>query len=187
MPVLTSSDSRGERIAERLAPYLTCTLPEGEARDVFFMDAALTLARFAAAEGEVPVGCVIARGGTLLAGECNARERMKNPLWHAEAAAIERASGELGGWRLAGCTLYVTLEPCPMCAGAIWNARVPRVVIGAKDPRAGALGSLLNLNGYPLNFRPTVAFGVREWECADLLRRFFAERRGREPEGGSRR
>ena len=177
MPILTSASPRDEQIEHILAPYLTCTLPEGEGRDAFFMDAALLLARFAAASGEVPVGCVIARGGTLLAGECNARESLKNPLWHAETAAIERAAAILGGWRLAECTLYVTLEPCPMCAGAIWNARVPRVVIGTKDPRAGAMGSILNLNSYPLNFRPALTFGVRERDCAEVLRAFFAERR----------
>ena len=179
MSPLLSSDARGGEIARILSPYLSCTLPEGGERDLFFMDAALALARFAASEGEVPVGCVIARGGTLISGECNARETLRNPLWHAETAAIERASAVLGGWRLTGCTLYVTLEPCPMCAGAIWNARVPRVVVGAKDPRAGAMGSLLNLASYPLNHRPAVTFGVREKECAEALRQFFAGRRGR--------
>ena len=167
---MTNPPSRSEQIESLLAPYFTCTLPEGGARDAFFMTAALALAEFAASAGEVPVGCVIARGG-------NARESLKNPLWHAEAAAIEKASAILGGWRLTGCTLYVTLEPCPMCAGAIWNARVPRVVIGTKDPRAGAMGSVLNLAGYPLNHRPAVTFGVRERDCAQTLRTFFAERR----------
>ncbi len=177
MSILPSIPSRTEQIESILAPYFTCTLPEGAARDAFFMTAALALAKYAASAGEVPVGCVIARGGTLIAGECNARESRRDPLWHAESAAIERASEILGGWRLTGCTLYVTLEPCPMCAGAIWNARVPRVVIGAKDPRAGAMGSLLNLASYPLNHRPAVTFGVRERDCAEVLRAFFADRR----------
>ena len=142
---------REERVARILRPWSGGFSPEsggvedGEARDRCFMDAALALAHAAAEEGEVPVGCVIVREGRILAGEYNGREGMKNALWHAEAAAVDRACRALGGWRLPGCTLYVTLEPCPMCAGAIWNARIPRVVIGARDARAGAMGSLLNL------------------------------------------
>ena len=150
--------------------------PDGE-RDRFFMDAALALARAAAEDGEVPVGCVIVRENRIVSGEYNGRERMKNALWHAETAAVEKACRALGGWRLPGCTLYVTLEPCPMCAGAIWNARIPRAVIGAKDARAGAMGSLLNLASYPLNPKPEVVFGVREAECRAVLREFFEKRR----------
>ncbi len=174
---------REERVVRILRPWSDGFSPEsggvedGEARDRCFMDAALALARAAAEEGEVPVGCVIVREGRILAGEYNGREGMKNALWHAEAAAVDRACRALGGWRLPGCTLYVTLEPCPMCAGAIWNARIPRVVIGARDARAGAMGSLLNLASYPLNPKPEVLFGVRERECREVLRAFFAGRR----------
>ena len=182
--VISGEPERRERVTRLLEPYAQGFSPEsgpsadpdGE-RDRFFMDAALTLARAAAEEGEVPVGCVITRGNRIVAGEYNGREGMKNALWHAETAAIGKACQCLGGWRLPGCTLYVTLEPCPMCAGAIWNARIPRVVIGAKDARAGAMGSLLNLASYPLNPKPEVVFGVREKECAAVLRRFFEGRR----------
>ena len=149
----------------------------GRDPDAYFMGAALALAKLAASEGEVPVGCVIARDGKILAADCNGRETFKNALRHAECAAIGEACGTLGGWRLPGCTLYVTLEPCPMCAGAIWNARIPLAVIGAKDARAGAMGSLLNLASYPLNPKPEVVFGVREKECLSVLQAFFAGRR----------
>ena len=145
-----------------------------------YMRMALALAREAADAGEVPVGCVIAdASGRVIGRGRNRREERGDATAHAEIEAIREAGAALGSWRLEGCTLYVTLEPCPMCAGAIWNARVPRVVIGAKDPRAGAMGSLLNLASYPLNHRPAVTFGVREKECAEALRQFFAGRRGR--------
>ena len=174
MSPLLSSDARGGEIARILSPYLTCTLPEGGERDLFFMDAALALARFAASEGEVPVGCVIARGGTLISGECNARETLKNPLWHAETAAVERASAVLGGWRLTGCTLYVTLEPCPMCAGAIINSRIPALVYGAADEISGSCGSVIDLFFERYGHHPTVYAGVLAEESAALLRRFFS-------------
>lgn len=147
------------------------------ASDEVYMSAALRLAKEAAADGEVPVGCVIVRDGKIIAGDYNGRETFRDALYHAESAAIRKASMALGGWRLTRCTLYVTLEPCPMCAGAIWAARVPRVVIGAKDAKAGALGSLLNLNSYPLNHKASVTFGVLEDECRVILRNFFVERR----------
>ncbi len=168
-----------ETVARALAEFSEGPVPPFSERDAddYFMGAALALARLAAAEGEVPVGCVIVRDGKILAGDCNGREAFKNALWHAETAAVDQACRALGGWRLPGCTLYVTLEPCPMCAGAIWNARIPRVVIGAKDARAGAMGSLLNLASYPLYPKPEVVFGVREQECLSVLRSFFAERR----------
>ncbi len=154
------------------------TPPErGEEADRYFMSAALELARAAAAQGEVPVGCVIVRDGKILAADYNGREETKNAVYHAECAAIARACRVLGGWRLAGCTLYVTLEPCPMCAGAVWNARVPRVVVGAKDARAGAMGSVIHLNAYPLNHKPIVEFGVLERESRELLQAFFLSRR----------
>lgn len=173
MSPLLSSDARGGEIARILSPYLTCTLPEGGERDLFFMDAALALARFAASEGEVPVGCVIARGGTLISGECNARETLRNPLWHAETAAIERASAVLGGWRLTGCTLYVTLEPCPMCAGAIINSRIKKITFGAFDKKAGSCSSVINLFDLPYNHKPETEGGFMEEECSELLSSFF--------------
>ena len=173
--LLTGVPERRERIARLLEPWMDGI--DGPDADRFFMDAALTLARAAAEEGEVPVGCVVVREGRIVAGEYNGREGRKNALWHAETAAVDAVGRAIGGWRLPGCTLYVTLEPCPMCAGAIWNARIPRVVIGAKDARAGAMGSLLNLASYPLNPKPEVLFGVRERECRELLRSFFARKR----------
>ena len=141
------------------------------------MARALELAAEAAAEGDVPVGCVIARDGEILAEGRNRREADKNALAHAETVAIGEACRRLGGWRLIGCTLYVTLEPCVMCAGAIVNARIPRVVIGAKDPKAGAMGSVLNVGSYPLNHRAEVQYGVLERECGDILREFFRHKR----------
>ena len=170
-------EAREEKIARLLAPYREYPAEDGEKRDAFYMDAALTLARAAAEEGEVPVGCVIERDGVILGADYNGREGFKTALWHAETAAIGKACDALGGWRLPGCTLYVTLEPCPMCAGAIWNARIPRVVIGAKDAKAGAMGSLLNLNSYPLNYKSSVVFGVMEEEAREVLRAFFLNKR----------
>ena len=143
----------------------------------YWMGAALTLAKQAAIEGEVPVGCVIVRRNAILTADYNGRETFKNAAYHAETAAIAQACEILHGWRLTECTLYVTLEPCPMCAGTIVNARVPAVVIGAKDAKAGALGSLLNFNAYPLNHKPAVTFGVMENECRAVMREFFASRR----------
>ena len=142
-----------------------------------YMVQALALAKEAAEEGEVPVGCVIVRGGTVIGVGRNRREGIKNALAHAEIEAIDQACRALGGWRLTGCTLYVTLEPCPMCAGAIVNARIPRVVFGAKDARAGAMGSLINVNFYPLNHHAAVESGVMEGECVTILREFFRGRR----------
>ncbi len=153
-------------------------------RDIYYMKEALRLADEAGAAGEVPVGCVIVCGGEIVARGKNTREAKKNALCHAEIAAIDAACRALGGWRLSGCTLYVTLEPCPMCAGAIINARADRVVFGAKDPAAGALGSVLNMCSYPIGRRPEVVSGVLADECSGLLRRFFAARRaGREGSG----
>ena len=142
-----------------------------------FMRRALELAAEAAEAGEVPVGCVIVREGKILSEGRNRRETDKNALAHAEIEAIDGACRTLGGWRLTGCTLYVTLEPCPMCAGAIVNARIPRVVYGAKDARAGAMGSLINVNSYPLNHHARVEHGVLAAACAGILREFFSSRR----------
>ena len=142
--------------------------------DEEFMREAIALAREAAAEGEVPVGCVVVDGETIVGRGRNRRERAKNALSHAELEAIDEACRMLGGWRLWRCTLYVTLEPCPMCAGAIINARIPRVVFGASDPKAGSCGSLTNLFALPYNHRPAVQPGVLEEECRGLLTDFFA-------------
>jgi len=146
-------------------------------QDVFYMDAALALAAEAAAEGEVPVGCVIVRGDEIVGRGRNRREVGKNALAHAELEAISDACKTLGGWRLWECTLYVTLEPCPMCAGAIINARIPRVVYGASDAKAGSCGSVCNLFSMAYNHHPEVESGVREEECAAQLKQFFQELR----------
>ena len=143
------------------------------ARDERFMRRALELAKQAAALGEVPVGAVVVMGDEIISEAYNRRELDKNALAHAELLAIDKACAKLGGWRLHKCELYVTLEPCPMCAGAIVNSRIRRVIIGAKDAKAGALGSLINLNFYPLNHHPQTVFGVPDSECAGLLRDFF--------------
>ncbi len=145
--------------------------------DLFYMDAALELAREAAREGEVPVGCVIVRDGQIVGRGRNRRETDKTALGHAEIEAISQACQTLGGWRLWECTLYVTLEPCPMCAGAIVNARIPRVVFGATDSKSGACGSVCNLFSMEFNHHPQVEAGVREEECAALLKEFFQDLR----------
>ena len=145
--------------------------------DRFFMEEALKLAREAAAEGEVPVGCVIVRGEEIVGRGRNRREKDKSALAHAELEAIGEACRNLGGWRLWECTLYVTLEPCPMCAGAIMNARIPRIVYGAADPKAGFCGSVADLFAMEVNHHPQVVKGVREAECAALLTDFFQKLR----------
>lgn len=141
--------------------------------DLKFMDEALALAAQAAAEGEVPVGCVIVRDGNIVGRGRNRRERGKSALAHAEIEAIHEACTKLGGWRLWDCTLYVTLEPCAMCAGAILNARIPRVVFGASDAKFGACGSVCSLFSMDFNHHPTVEAGIREQEAAALLQEFF--------------
>lgn len=141
--------------------------------DIFFMEKALLLARSAAADGEVPVGAVIVKGGIVIANGRNRRETEKNALCHAELEAIGKACKALGGWRLWQCQLYVTLEPCPMCAGAIINARIPRVVFGAYDKKAGSCGSVVNLFDLPYNHKPELVGGVMESECSALLTDFF--------------
>ncbi len=142
-----------------------------------FMLEALALAKEAAADGEVPVGCVIVRGNEIVGRGRNRRETAKNALSHAEVEAINDACRNLGGWRLWECTLYVTLEPCPMCAGAIINARIPRVVFGATDAKAGSCGSVCNLFDMAYNHHPRVEKGLLEAECAALLQQFFADLR----------
>ena len=141
--------------------------------DERYMNEALTLAREAFDAGEKPVGCVITRGETIVGRGRNRRETGKNALCHAELEAINEACKTLGGWRLWECTLYVTLEPCPMCAGAIVNARIPRVVYGAGDPKCGAVRSRCALFDMGFNHRPQVEAGVREAECGALLTEFF--------------
>jgi tRNA(adenine34) deaminase len=143
------------------------------------MAVALDEARTAAAEDEVPVGAVVVRGDEVLARAHNQREADDDPTAHAEILAIREAARRLGSWRLDGCELIVTLEPCFMCAGALVNARVSRLVFGATDPKAGAVGSLADVVRDPrLNHRMEVTAGVRAAECGDLLRAFFAARRG---------
>ena len=145
--------------------------------DETFMDEALILAREAFEEGEVPVGCVIVRKGEIVGRGRNRRERDKSALAHAEIEAIAEACRTLGGWRLWECTLYVTLEPCPMCAGAIINARIPRVVYGASDSKCGAVRGVCSLFDMNFNHHPTVEAGIREEECAALLTEFFQKLR----------
>ena len=142
-----------------------------------FMGVALELAAEAAAEGEVPVGCVITRGDEIVGRGRNRREQGKTALAHAEIEAISEACSRLGGWRLWECTLYVTLEPCPMCAGAIINARIPRVVYGASDKKFGAVGSVCSLFSMDFNHHPSVEAGIREEEAAALMTEFFQKLR----------
>ena len=141
--------------------------------DSFYMAQALDLAREAGAEGEVPVGCVIVRGEDIVGRGRNRREGDKSALAHAEREAIRQANQALGGWRLWECTLYVTLEPCPMCAGAIINARIPRVVYGASDSKFGACRSVCSLFDMAFNHHPTVEAGVMEQQAQALMQDFF--------------
>ena len=142
------------------------------------MRLALRAAREAAGRGEVPVGAVVARGEEVLALASNEREATGDPTAHAELLAIRRAAAALGGWRLTGCTLYSTLEPCPMCAGAAWAARLSRIVYAAPDPKAGYAGTLHNTpSDRRLNHSASVLGGLLAQESATLLRDFFRERR----------
>ena len=147
-------------------------------RDEHFMRLALREAERALEHDDVPVGCVVAAEGEVVAAARNERELRGDPTAHAEVLALREASQRLGSWRLDGAVMYVTLEPCSMCAGAIVLARVPRVVYGADDPKTGAAGSVLDVLGEPrLNHRPEVAGGLLAGESAELLRAFFAARR----------
>ena len=145
--------------------------------DQDFMDQALALAAEAAAEGEVPVGCVIVWKGQIVGKGRNRREQGKSALAHAEIEAIDQACRTLGGWRLWECTLYVTLEPCPMCAGAILNSRISRVVYGASDAKCGACGSVCDLFSMAFNHHPVVEKGLRQEACTALLQDFFRQLR----------
>lgn len=146
--------------------------------DVHFMEMALEEARQAAREGEIPVGAVLVREGRVVARNHNRREQDRDATAHAEVLVLREACRQLGRWRLSDTALYVTLEPCPMCAGAIWNARVGRLVYGAWDSAAGACGSQFNLPAHPsLNFRTQVTAGVMEEECRKILQDFLKARR----------
>ena len=145
--------------------------------DVIFMQAAIELAKEAALDGEVPVGAVIVHNGKIVGRGRNRREVNKNALAHAEIEAINEACGTLGGWRLPECTMYVTLEPCPMCAGGIVNARIDRTVIALADAKSGALRSVLNFNNYQLNHKTKTEFGLMENEARELMTGFFAKLR----------
>ena len=150
----------------------------GKAVDEFFMQEALKEAAKAMELEEVPIGAVVVKDGAVIARGYNLRETAKDPTAHAEILAIREASQVLGGWRLHGCDLYVTIEPCPMCAGAIMMARIDRLIIGAMDPKAGAAGSLLNiLEDERFNHQTEVLRGVLKEECADMMKRFFRELR----------
>ncbi len=137
------------------------------------MSAALSLAKEAYADDEVPVGAVITQNGKIISTGRNRREKSKNALLHAEIDAINNACKKLGGWRLWNCEIYVTLEPCPMCAGAIINAHIPKVFFGAYDFKNGACGTITNLFEMPFNFKPECLGGIMEEECSDLLKSFF--------------
>lgn len=148
--------------------------------DEHYMDIALELAERAALAAEVPVGAVVVCDGEVVAGAHNRREADFDPAGHAELLAIREASARLGRWRLSDCTVYVTLEPCPMCAGLMHQARIARCVFAAPDPKAGALGTLFRLHeDERLNHRFEVTSGVREQESVELLRSFFGKRRGK--------
>lgn len=155
--------------------------------DIKYMKKAIVQAGHAAALGEVPIGCVIVRDGEIIGRGYNRRNTCKTTLAHAEITAIDRASRKLGDWRLEGCTMYVTLEPCQMCAGAIVQSRIDKVVIGALNPKAGCAGSIINLlNVSAFNHRVKTVYGVCREECSALLQSFFKELRDkRNPEAGS--
>ena len=148
------------------------------------MNLALEQAKKAAELGEVPVGAVVAKNGQVVAMAHNTRETKKNATHHAELLAIDEACRALGGWRLWECELFVTLEPCPMCAGAIINSRIRRVVYGAKDTKAGCCGSVTDLFSFPFNHTPKVEGGLLEEECAALLAQFFERLRAQRKQGG---
>ena len=147
--------------------------------DIEYMREAIELAKIAAAEGETPVGAVVVKKSTgeIVGRGYNRRETVKSPLAHAEIIALDEASRKLGGWRVLGCELFVTLEPCPMCAGAIINSRIERVVYGAKDYKAGSVESVQKMFELGYNHKPEVTSGILEDECAEILSEFFKELR----------
>ncbi|MFN5515694.1 MAG: nucleoside deaminase [Cyanobacteriota bacterium] len=162
-----------------LAPYLT---PQANADHYRWLDRALTLAQEAGAAGDVPVGAVVvSQEGTVLAEAANRKQRDSNPVAHAEILALEQASRVLGTWHLETCRLYVTLEPCPMCAGALLQARLGLLVYGAADPKAGAIQTVLTIpQSAASHYSLPVIGGIREQACQDLLRSWFAQRRGKQ-------
>jgi tRNA(adenine34) deaminase len=147
--------------------------------DEIFMLKALELAKEAASEDEVPVGAVIVRDGEIIGYGRNRRDKGKHALAHAEIEAIDMACKALGGWRLPRCTIYITLEPCPMCCGALVNSRIERAVIAAHDAKTGALGSVLNFNSYPLNHKIKAEYGLFRKEAESLMSEFFAKIRAK--------
>lgn len=151
--------------------------------DEFYMKKAIATAKTAEKHLEVPVGAIVVCDGKIISRGRNMREGKNNALAHAEIVAIERACKKLGRWRLHDCQLYVTLEPCPMCAGAIVNSRIEKVVFGAYDKKAGAYGSVFNMNDFPLNHFPQVIGGVMEKQCSALLSNFFAMLREKKRKG----
>ena len=170
------------RVTRRGKPHTTVDFSgisrdDVRARDEFYMSCAAELAALAADFGEVPVGCVMVMGDRILAADFNGRETEKNALYHAERAVIGESCRVLGGWRLPGCELFVTLEPCIMCAGGIISARVPRVVFGASDKKAGAMGGVFDSTQLPLNHRAAVTSGVLAERCEALLTEFFEKKR----------
>lgn len=145
--------------------------------DNYFMNEALKLAMISFCEGEVPVGAVIVKNNNIIANGRNRREFGKNALYHAEIEAIDKACKVLGGWRLSECELFVTLEPCPMCTGAIINSRIKRVIYGTSDPKSGSCGSVINLLEHPYNHKPALSTGILKNECSKLLTDFFTNLR----------
>lgn len=141
------------------------------------MEEALLLAKQSFDEGEVPVGAVVVKDGEIVGRGRNRRENGKNALLHAEISAIDEACRNLGGWRLWQCEMYVTLEPCPMCAGAIINSRIKKVTFGAYDKKAGSFGSVVDFNDLPYNHKPQIEGGTDEKECSELLSLFFEQLR----------
>lgn len=145
-----------------------------------FMESAIEEAKCAYEYDDVPIGCVITKDGEIIARGFNKREADGDATAHAEMVAIREACRKLGGWHLDKCEIYVTLEPCPMCMGAIVNSRIKRVVYGAKDAKAGACDSVFSFNSYPLNHKPQVNGGIMEYECRELLSQFFREKRDKQ-------
>lgn len=141
--------------------------------DKKFMQRAIELANIAGNKGEVPVGAVIVKNGEIIAEGYNMREQKQNPLSHAEIEAINSASKKIGSWRLEDCEMYVTLEPCPMCTGAIINSRIKTVIFGAYDKNAGSMDSVINLCDYPYNHKVEIYGGICEDECTEILKNFF--------------
>ena len=162
-----------EGIADRLPDGITDEVSRRE----FFMREAIKCARMSLVSGDVPVGCVIVRHNEIISAAYNEREKEKCATSHAETLAIGRACQALGGWRLVACEMFVTLEPCPMCAGAIANARVPKLCIGAPDPKGGAAGGMFDLFSTEVNHKPEIFRDILAEECAELLKRFFSEKR----------